>query len=384
MNKLEKALTTAIVCLVTILAIVIGTLVYRNHQEKKLIEDMNASYQATYEELLMEVDEDKLIVEYGESFNQNDFIKSYEGELSSDGVLDVKGVGTQTIKYTLEKSDEYNQVVKRDYEYTFTVEDNKAPIIELKEDNLEFVKGTDIDINSNVVKVYDEVDGELKEATSLSNNTYCVGSNINKDEAGEYIGKVIAKDKNGLKTEKEFKVTIVEPVEAEYPYYIKINRLLNNVTIYTLDTNGEYTIPYKAMVCSTGTATPLGIYNTTINYRWRALYGGVYGQYATRIVSDILFHSVPYYSQNLNDLEYEEYNKLGTKASMGCIRLCVEDAKWIYDNCPIGTTVELYDDESSPGPLGKPIPITIDVTSPNRGWDPTDPDTNNPWQERGE
>ena len=380
MSRLEKKLTIALICLITILAIVIGTLLYRNRLENKLIEDMNASYKAIYDELVMEVNEDKLLVEYGESFNQDEFIKSYEGEISSDSVLDVKSIGTQTIKYILEKKDDYNQIVKRDYEYIFTVEDNKAPIIELKEDSLEFVRGTDIDITSNVVKVYDEIDGELKEAISLSNNTYCIDGDINMNETGEYIVKVIAKDKNGLKTEKEFKVTIIDKVESEYPYYIRINRLLNNVTIYTLDTNGEYTIPYKAMVCSTGPATPLGIYNTTINYRWRALYGGVYGQYATRIVNDILFHSVPYYSQNLNDLEYEEYNKLGTSASMGCIRLCVEDAKWIFDNCPIGTAVELYDDENSPGPLGKPTPITIDINNPNRGWDPTDPDPNNPWQ----
>ena len=380
MSRLEKKLTIALICLITILAIVIGTLLYRNRLENKLIEDMNASYKAIYDELVMEVNGDKLLVEYGESFNQDELIKSYEGEISSDSVLDVKSIGTQAIKYTLEKKDVYNQIVKRDYEYTFTVEDNNAPIIELKEDSLEFVRGTDIDITSNVVKVYDEIDGELKETTSLSNNTYCVSSDININEVGEYIVKVIAKDKNGLKTEKEFKVTIIDKIESEYPYYIRINRLLNNVTIYTLDTNGEYTIPYKAMVCSTGSATPLGIYNTTINYRWRALYGGVYGQYATRIVNDILFHSVPYYSQNLNDLEYEEYNKLGTNASMGCIRLCVEDAKWIFDNCPIGTAVELYDDENSPGPLGKPTPITIDINNPNRGWDPTDPDPNNPWK----
>lgn len=38
---------------------------------------------------------------------------------------------------------------------------------------------------------------------------------------------------------------------------------------------------------------------------------------------------------------------------MGCVRLTVEDAKWIAENCPEGTTVEIYDGED-PGPLGKP------------------------------
>ncbi len=51
----------------------------------------------------------------------------------------------------------------------------------------------------------------------------------------------------------------------------------------------------------------------------------------------------------------------------------VEDAKWIADNCPSGTTVEIYEDDD-PGPLGKPEAAHIDTDSPNKGWDPTDPD----------
>ena len=56
----------------------------------------------------------------------------------------------------------------------------------------------------------------------------------------------------------------------------------------------------------------------------------------------------------------------------------MEDAKWIYDNCPVGTKVTIYDSKD-PGPLGKPTPIRIDVNSPYRGWDPTDPNPRNPW-----
>lgn len=39
-------------------------------------------------------------------------------------------------------------------------------------------------------------------------------------------------------------------------YYIKINIALNVVYIYSKDENNEYSVPYKAMVCSTGSATP--------------------------------------------------------------------------------------------------------------------------------
>ena len=110
-----------------------------------------------------------------------------------------------------------------------------------------------------------------------------------------------------------------------------------------------------------------------------SLYGGVWGQYTTRIVGSILFHSVPYFSRNKGDLEWEEYNKLGTQASLGCVRLAVRDVKWIFYNCPSGTKVHIYDGDIPAG-IGKPSAIKIDGSNPNRGWDPTDDDPLNPWR----
>ena len=48
------------------------------------------------------------------------------------------------------------------------------------------------------------------------------------------------------------------------PYMITVNRDENFVTVYTLDKNGECTIPYKTFWCSTGLNpedTPLGTYS---------------------------------------------------------------------------------------------------------------------------
>lgn len=164
----------------------------------------------------------------------------------------------------------------------------------------------------------------------------------------------------------------------EFPYLIKVNKQQNCITVYGADDNGNYNIPFKAMVCSAGNATPLGEFNTTARYDWKLLKGNVWGQYSTRIVGSILFHSVPYRIRAKDSLIVKYYNKLGTIASAGCIRLTTIDAKWIYDNCPIGTTVIIYND-SDPGPLGKPS--SIKITADN-GWDPTDPDDANPWYKK--
>ncbi len=184
-----------------------------------------------------------------------------------------------------------------------------------------------------------------------------------------------------LETETE-KETIEEQIEktkiqVEFPYYIKINRKMNTVTVYEIDETGEYSTPIKAMICSTGGGTPLGIFKSKKQYEMKALFKQVYGQYATVVVGNVLMHSVPSRRPTKDTLIPSYYNLLGTKASMGCIRLTVRDAKWIYDNCKLGTTIEIYDDED-PGPLGKPVSIKLPS---HTTWDPTDPDPNNPWHD---
>ncbi len=204
-------------------------------------------------------------------------------------------------------------------------------------------------------------------------------SSDNESVSGETTG---LSDLDFTLPEDETSETETTMTSDKYPYLVKVNRVLNCVTVYTKDSNGEFTVPYKAMACSTGkyiNNTPLGTFKVSSRYTWRLMVDGTHSQYATRFYGGILFHSVPCYSPHKNQLEYEEFNKLGSPASLGCVRLNVQDAKWIYDNCPYGTTVIVYDDETSPGPLGKPSVIKIPEDSPYRGWDPTDPDPSNPW-----
>lgn len=172
-----------------------------------------------------------------------------------------------------------------------------------------------------------------------------------------------------------------KPIVPVGKYYIKVNTQANTVTIYVKDENGDYTIPVKAMVCSTGYATPKNSkYQTKGKWTWGLMIGGVYTQWETHITGNILFHSVPYLRRyDYNSLEYWAYDQLGTTCSAGCVRLTCADAKWIYDNCSIGTTVEFYA-SSNPGPLGKPSAMKISGDLERRGWDPTDPHEGNPWR----
>lgn len=167
-----------------------------------------------------------------------------------------------------------------------------------------------------------------------------------------------------------------EKAEAAGGWEILVNNATNTVTVYQ---NG---VPVRNMICSTGSGTPGGgTYTLGGKMRWHALFGGVYGQYVTRITGSILFHSVPYMRYgDPSSLEPGEFDRLGTAASMGCVRLMVRDAKWIYDNCPTGGCSVTFYSSGDPGPLGWPVSYKISGLPDNMpAWDPTDNSGGNPW-----
>ena len=60
--------------------------------------------------------------------------------------------------------------------------------------------------------------------------------------------------------------------------------------------------------------------------------------YWTQFSGAYLFHSVKYYANTRNIMD----GRLGVNASAGCIRLDIDNAKWIYDYIPSGTKVVVY------------------------------------------
>ena len=369
----KAVLIAAIVCIIALLADA-GAYTYDQHKRNKAYEDMVNAIAVSF-------DPQYSYAEYGSEYDPEAAVKSHSGDMEILSAIDTSQIGKQTITYRITDADEYGKTATKDFPFEVEVKDTAAPEITLLETEISFTKDMTIDPYLYIGTVTDPVDGPLTFSETLDNNTYTIDSDVDIEAPGEYRILVTAMDGNGNESTAECKVTVLEKSSSRklFPYYIRINRKQNTLTVYTTDSEGNPKTPIKAMVCSTGRATPLGAYQTYYKQRWNGLFGNVYGQYATGIVGDILFHSVPYYSINKGDLEYEEYNKLGTAASLGCVRLCVRDVKWVYDYCNVGTTVEFYDDEDDPGPLGKPEPITIDLEDERRGWDPTDPDPDNPW-----
>lgn len=130
-------------------------------------------------------------------------------------------------------------------------------------------------------------------------------------------------------------------------YMAKVSIKDQRVYIYEWTGTG-YTKLAHTFVCSTGTEknpTILGTFQAAgRNGEWYYFEdSNVWARYAFVINGGYFFHSVLYEEKN-GDPTSSSVRNLGTRASHGCIRLAVEDAKWIYDNCVAGMTVEIYDD----------------------------------------
>ena len=136
-----------------------------------------------------------------------------------------------------------------------------------------------------------------------------------------------------------------EPV----PFHITVDVTNQVVTVYSRDAEGEYTVVVRQMICSSGTKkNPSSVGDFILNgrkARWCFFpKWGDYAQYWTQITSEIAFHSVIYARVDTKSLSIKSYNMLGQRASHGCIRLLVSDAKWIYDNVGKGTVVTITED----------------------------------------
>ncbi|MBR6172440.1 MAG: L,D-transpeptidase family protein [Eubacterium sp.] len=101
----------------------------------------------------------------------------------------------------------------------------------------------------------------------------------------------------------------------------------------------------REMIVSTGAPinpTPKGEYKTTIHTEHFNSYG-VRAWYATGFIGGLyLFHSSPYEIDSAPRVCTDP--RLGVAASHGCVRMALEDAKWMYDTLPLRTKVVIYEE----------------------------------------
>lgn len=126
-------------------------------------------------------------------------------------------------------------------------------------------------------------------------------------------------------------------VESTTSYFINVNLQNQKTYIYKRSANNWNLV--KTFSCSTGITgddTPSGSFSIKERGDW--FFSQKYnegGKYWTQITGDILFHSVPFAKDKTTVVDYT----MNKPSSHGCIRLSIDDAKWIYTNIPRGSKV---------------------------------------------
>ena len=122
------------------------------------------------------------------------------------------------------------------------------------------------------------------------------------------------------------------------PYILMVNRSTHKVGIFQ-GWKGNWT-PINYWDCGDGapsTPTVTGVFTV----KSRGYYfdsGNARCYWYTQFYGNYLFHSVLYSKYNGSLLD----GRVGMALSHGCVRLKIENAKWIYDNIPSGSTVVVY------------------------------------------
>ena len=124
-------------------------------------------------------------------------------------------------------------------------------------------------------------------------------------------------------------------------YLILINYTDHYLNVYERIVDGAWT-KIKSHRCSMGasvTPTPLGVYRTSDKVLW---FDSGYCRcwYATRFNGSYMIHSILYY-QDSSPAHVMDAT-MGANVSHGCVRLYLDNAKWIYYNVPSGTTTVVY------------------------------------------
>lgn len=161
-------------------------------------------------------------------------------------------------------------------------------------------------------------------------------------------------------------------VEVEYPYYLYAEKGSYTLTIYGADDNGEYTeVVATYRIAHGGNKTPAGIFTLGEKERWHNFPDGGTVQYATRYHERLYIHSPLYAREDAAQLwprYYDGDHGIGGSNTGGCLRMVTEASRFIYENCPEGTTLEIVNG-SPRGTTSDPVPdrngLRIDPTDVN-------------------
>lgn len=157
---------------------------------------------------------------------------------------------------------------------------------------------------------------------------------------------------NGYRVYKDAKGNIVNDVSSMFnpsQKRITVDCYRGIVTVYGYNSaTGSYDTPIRAFYCSVGrtdgSQTPSGNYRIYKKYASKVMNAAdgsysVWAPYISCFNGAIYFHGVASINNSSNLISQSNWEALGTPRSSGCVRLAGIEAKWVYENCAVGTPV---------------------------------------------
>jgi hypothetical protein len=190
-------------------------------------------------------------------------------------------------------------------------------------------------ISADRVNVYSDSSGSDKILRSLKKEDVVVAYN-------ESNGYIYCEDNNGkFGWVRKNKDNLSGELHKETKYKVEIDLTKQLIFVY------KDNVVVRQIICSTGligdadTETPVG--NFEIQNKGTFFFSPKYkqgGKYYIKFFANYLIHSIP--TDKSGNIIEEEENKLGVPVSHGCVRVPIEESKWLYDNIPVGSAVRIH------------------------------------------
>ncbi|MCR5429658.1 MAG: hypothetical protein K6E58_00295 [Eubacterium sp.] len=183
-----------------------------------------------------------------------------------------------------------------------------------------------------------------------------------------------ADKKSGIAKQQESTVS-----KQSKKYFLAVSKKLNTVVVYKYTDNLNSKKLEKAFKASVGDKVKPGTFKTKSTYTWMKT-NGAWHQYNTTYAKEGYVQSIAYNDKYPNTMKRNSYQSLGfEKHKDNCIWLTCKDADWVRKNT-YRITIQVVDDKAQ-----FVVPKT-NLAKPNLvnecGWDPTDPNKNNPYKKQ--
>lgn len=161
--------------------------------------------------------------------------------------------------------------------------------------------------------------------------------------------------------------------DDDNPYYLYLEKGTYTLTVYKKDDDGRSLQAIKAFKAAHGgNKTPNGKFYLMKKERWHSFPAGGSAQYAIKYNNNLYIHSTLYEREDATTMRREYYDGekgIGKTSTGGCVRITVSASKFIYENCPEGTVIEIVNG-SPRGTYSAEIPTPV-----KNNIDPTDEET---------